>query len=1247
MSRWLKILLLLLAVAGVGLGSLPWWLELVLRPALQSKGMTFERYERTGYAHFQLHAVRYADAKIEFTAQQVEAVTPLVWLALRARGIAPAIAIEGWRVQRVSGSAPPSDKTQIAGLTDLRVTLQRLGPRVGYWLPRVHLTAGDVHGFGPAVTITQADWQNFILKVEGLRVVDQVLAFVLAPAIDGTIVLTAHTAENEARLRLVWSGTEIKGEAVLWEQPLKLAAIFPASGWLPTEASAVAENWRLPATLVKLGAPYALVRGDGRLMWRDGAFNLSLNARAESAANSKAPPLEASAVAQGNLRELTLTALHVDAPFATAVLTAPVTFSLDHPLSAESAQLIVQANLAKLPWIDARGTMQGTVTVAGSTAAACQNFELKFSDVAVQGFSVKNVQARGVLAWPRMELTELKVQLDETSSFEAHGSVDWQTRELAGVGLQAKLGSAWFARWLPAGASWSLAEVDATAEGPLAAPRHQGSLKLSAALWPPLQPFAVTGSWRGEGAKLEILSALAAAKDSTIELAGTLDPNGLQLTKFLFAPAGQAGWQLAAPAQLAWAPAWRADNLQLTGPTGQLTLKGRGEPDGFIDLAATGFDSSWLQDWVTLSGPGWRMHALHATGRVVGPVLVFETELSAQIEMSPGPAQVKLVASGDAGGVQLKEFKVVEAERVLTQATGRLPLTLVLSPTLHLSLDESAPLELSASTEPDSPLWAALSAGIGVQLTKPEAKLDLKGTVRQPAGELLVKVARISPGRLTPAPSPAPLPGDASRGPALPWESPQAAGNIPDLKISLPEFEDLAFALQVGRETITLTNFSAKLDGQAVQASGHVPMDDGRWEKLWHDPAGFDWSHAEARVEIPDADLAPLARRFPKFAAAQGRLHARVELTAGNKFSGELHLTDAAFRPWAPFSTLQEINADLALAGHTLAVRSLTAKLGGEPVSLTGSITLAPGGAPRLDLSLQGRNLPLVRNTGLLLRSDLDLHASTDDAGVTRLGGTVTVRDCLVLANLRLSTLLPTGRRGVTLQPPYFAVAAEPFRHWPLAVELRAERAVRVRTTMYNGTASAHFHVGGTLGEPRAVGELTVDQGQVLFPFASFKVLAGAVRLRESDPFHAVVNLNAVSQRQNYQLRLAVTGQLPVPNIALSSNPSLDADEVLLMVMTGRPPTGDTMASSSPQRFALLGAYLGRGLFQDLGFSGENRLEINTGMQVSDAGRETYEFEYKLKDRWSLVGEYDQFDSYNAGVKWRVYTEESKPDEKK
>jgi translocation and assembly module TamB len=1219
MSRWMKLLLLVLVVAGVGLLSLPWWLGAALRPVLRAKDITFGRYERFGYTNFRLREVRYAKPGFEFTASQFQAPTPLAWLAQRLRGAEPAISAEGWRLQRTPREAPPVPGTgTINGLADLQSLAQRLGPRLVFWLPQARLTTGELRGFGPPITIARADWRNSSLDVNGLQVAGREFAFTLTPdAIKGVVTLTAHTAGKDAQLRLAWSGVKIDGDAVWSGQVLRLAARFPERGWIPAEASALAENWQLPAARVKLGAPYASVQVNGRLTWREGAFDLSLNAKAAPTADAKAPPLEARATAHGTLRELTLTALHVDAPFATAKLSAPITFSLDRPLAGESALLNVQADLAKMPWFEARGAVDGSVTVTGNNAATRQAFELTFRDVVIRDFPIKSAQARGALAWPDLEVTTLKVQLDEGTSLEAHGSVNCRTLELADVVLAAQLSPAAFARWLPRGSTWTTAEVNATAEGPLSAPHHAGSLKVTGAQHPPLHPLALDATWKGVGGRTEI-TARATAETSTLEIAGVLDARSAEISKLLFSPGGQPGWQLTAPAKITWSPGWAVDSLRLAGPDSGLRINGTGGPGGSWEIAATHFPSTWLQDWVSVTGPAWQLRSLQAKGQVVNHALVYDANLTAQIEMSPRPAEVSLNAHGDAHGIELKELTVIESGRVLTQATGRVPLVLLVEPKLHVLFDEDAPLELTASTEPDSPLWATLTAYTGVALTNPSAKINLQGTLRQPSGELQAKVARlgVTPGRY---------------------------------KFAMPDFDELVLAVQFGREKVTVTNFSAKLDGQAVQASGEIPMSDAGWQQLRKAPADFDWGKAAARVEIPDADLAPLAQRFPRFVAAQGRLRARMELAPGGKFTGELHLTEAASRALGAVGALRDINGHLVFANRVITVQKLTATLGGEPVTLDGSVTLAPGVAPRLALGLKGTNLPLVRNTGLLLRTDLDLHANTDAAGLTRLSGAVTVRDCLVLANINLQTLLPSGRRGVTRQPPYFAVESGFLAPWVLAVDIRAPGTVRVRTTAYNGTASAHFLLGGTFAEPRAVGEVAVDQGQVLFPFATFKVQQATVRLREADPFHAVVNLNATSQRRDYQLRLEMTGELPAPNVTITSTPALGAADVLLMVMTGQPPVGDTpyATTGSGPRFALLGAYLSRGFFQNLGFSGEDRLEISAGEHISRSGRETYEFEYKLGEHWSLQGEYDEFDAYNAGVKWRVYTQEGAPLEKK
>ena len=91
--------------------------------------------------------------------------------------------------------------------------------------------------------------------------------------------------------------------------------------------------------------------------------------------------------------------------------------------------------------------------------------------------------------------------------------------------------------------------------------------------------------------------------------------------------------------------------------------------------------------------------------------------------------------------------------------------------------------------------------------------------------------------------------------------------------------------------------------------------------------------------------------------------------------------------------------------------------------------------------------------------------------------------------------------------------------------------------------------------------------------------------------------------------------------------------------MAGESPQNNVNYSSS-QRAAKLGTYLGQNLINQ--FTGnrdsEERLMISLGEKVSQGGRETYRIEYYLNGRWSLVGEYDEFDDYNAGVKWKVFS---------
>jgi translocation and assembly module TamB len=46
----------------------------------------------------------------------------------------------------------------------------------------------------------------------------------------------------------------------------------------------------------------------------------------------------------------------------------------------------------------------------------------------------------------------------------------------------------------------------------------------------------------------------------------------------------------------------------------------------------------------------------------------------------------------------------------------------------------------------------------------------------------------------------------------------------------------------------------------------------------------------------------------------------------------------------------------------------------------------------------------------------------------------------------------------------------------------------------------------------------------------------------------------------------------------------------------------------------------------------------DAGEDVTEEGKPTYNIEFRLNERWSVVGEYDRFGELNGGLKLRVYS---------
>jgi len=1201
-----KIVLGLAVGAGVALAALPFWLGHALPLVGKPLHLTFGRYEREGYWRFALHETVFQRNNVKVTVQEAECDTPLLWAWRHLRHRDRPARARGWDVTVTASTMPATAPRKVTGITTLHPLLEKIGVNLGRWLPRAEVQDGAVHWPKGGFRLRDAVWQGNTLTIAGLGWIagsaDGKIAFL--PGED--IRVTAQEPDREWIAAVDWTGAEVKGKATAWDQPLAVTGHYGATGWMPESARADTGDWSLAARRAGLGDNYGVLTGGAWAEWKKTAFELSVHLTAEPKSPGL-PPLKILAHADGDRTRFTVEQLQVELPFATVHLDHPIVMGYGRQTVPAVARVTFAANLTQWPAWAAHGRVNGQATVT------------------------EQVGTRPVIAFNARALAAGWKRYPE-GDYDLAGTVNWQARTVAGLQVKAHWAAAALQSWLPAGATLSGVDLTASAEGPWDQLTHRGELKIAAADLPPVVPVGVTLTWQGRGTRLDHFDLALRNPHTALDLAGSADPGALQLSTLRWTINGAPALSLAGPATVRWsdrgltaadrgssdpdrgrsAPSlrdWMVTGLKLVGPTAGVQFEQAAS--GAFALQLTAIPSQWASIVVGWPGPELMVRSLRFNGHWVNDRLVFDADLDAAAEVTHRTARLTVSLAGNGGSLQVREGRVVEGNEALGHFEGVIPVSWDRASRPHLVVDVNGPLKVSAETTPNTPFWPALAESFGVRLVHPHASLQASGTLSAPAGELHVAVEQLSP---TPQ--------------KVPWK--------------IPSLEGVELDAHANKSAIILDRLSGSIAGQPISAAGRLPMTEQSWRDLVARKPQADWNQADAHLDIAEAEIAPFSEFLPQYFAPRGHWSVHFRLAAG-KWNGLIHVTDAALRPIAPLGQLQNISGDLVWHDRTVELRELSGELGGEKAVLTGRANFPLRGAPRFALDLKGQSIPLVRRANMLARADLDLHVASRGA-VTWVTGKATVTDGLLLGDL--GDLLPSGMTGGQRPPPYFEVDSPLLGKWQLDVQLAADHSLRVRTTLFSGTASAQFDLTGTLQDPRAVGVMRVDQGSIALPFANFDVQVGTVRLTADDPFHPRVDVSATSRRYDYDIRMNATGPADAPVLNFTSNPALPSDQVLLLVMAGQLPNangaiGATGATST--QVAGLGAYFGQSVLS--GFSSDgtpDRLTVNSGQELSEKGKPTYEVEYKVAPRWWIVGEYDVFDDYNAGVKWRVYTQGGK-----
>ncbi|ODT19411.1 MAG: type II secretion system protein GspN, partial [Kaistia sp. SCN 65-12] len=274
--------------------------------------------------------------------------------------------------------------------------------------------------------------------------------------------------------------------------------------------------------------------------------------------------------------------------------------------------------------------------------------------------------------------------------------------------------------------------------------------------------------------------------------------------------------------------------------------------------------------------------------------------------------------------------------------------------------------------------------------------------------------------------------------------------------------------------------------------------------------------------------------------------------------NGALALPEAGLR-------LSGGEARLALQGDVLQIQRFTFQTGRNgSVTASGTVRLDPEQGPVLDLSVGSQRALLVSRPDLVatISSNLKIAGSTT-SGID-VSGPITIDRAEIAVGAAQSIDFPTlqvreiNKPGAAPPPPVDLnkpkKAAPPPGATPirLALTINAPQAIFVRGRGLDAEMSGQFQVSGTPSAPEAIGGLTMRRGEFTLGGRRLNFTRGVVTLDNLNTIDPALDFVASTSVQQTTITITVSGTSRAPAIAISSSPSLPADEAMALLIFGK-----------------------------------------------------------------------------------------------
>jgi len=280
---------------------------------------------------------------------------------------------------------------------------------------------------------------------------------------------------------------------------------------------------------------------------------------------------------------------------------------------------------------------------------------------------------------------------------------------------------------------------------------------------------------------------------------------------------------------------------------------------------------------------------------------------------------------------------------------------------------------------------------------------------------------------------------------------------------------------------------------------------------------------------------------------------------------GQVKLNNVSARSVDFPTGLSNLNGDLVFDANRLFFNNLTGEAGGGVIALSGSVSYSDKPL-RYDITAKTDRLRVRYPEGMSWQAGATLRLTgTPDGGL--LTGKVLIQRVSLNEGLESAGALFSSSSSSS-----GGTSSSFLRNLQFDVEAASTPDSRMEWPGAHLEAEANLRVRGTAEHPILLGHIHVLSGELYFHDSKYKVARGDLNFANPFRLDPVINVEATTTIQQYEITLNFSGQSSKMSLSYRSDPPLPANDIITLLAMGQTSSEAALRTGGTTQSGGLGA---------------------------------------------------------------------------